>query len=190
MDITYPASAEVIEKFVADNRPRYLKALDEVKDHFSRGQHERKDLRCIYNLYSRGHKPGADELKHPNKIRFKFDLHCAKERLKKSNIFDTPDIVGMTVSVTYPSDINIVCAFLDDLCTKTVVFPKFFNLKENATTNKKSLIKIITSFGSVKNDRGYYACHYCLRTNDTPDDPIVEVQIKNRSARRLGAQNT
>ena len=69
MDINYPASAEAIEKFVADNRNRYLTALKDVKDLLSQGKKERKELSCIYNLYSRGDKQGGDELKHPNKIR-------------------------------------------------------------------------------------------------------------------------
>jgi ppGpp synthetase/RelA/SpoT-type nucleotidyltranferase len=178
MDIRHPASAEAIEQFVTDNRGRYIKALNEVKELILREKRERKDLRCIYNLYSRGDKQSGNELKHPNKIRLKFDSYCSKEKLKKANIFDSPDIVGITVSVTYPSDINIVCAFLDDLCKREAVFPKFFNLGENEKTNEKSLIKIKTSSGSVKNESGYYACHYYLRTNDDEDDPIVEVQIK------------
>ena len=84
----------------------------------------------------------------------------------------------MTISVTYPSDVNVVCKFIDDLCNKNELYACFFNQSENAKINQNNLIKIQTSFGSIRSNRGYYACHYYLRRNKTPDDPIVEVQIK------------
>jgi ppGpp synthetase/RelA/SpoT-type nucleotidyltranferase len=112
----------------------------------------------------------------------KFNKYCEKHSLPSLSIFDMNDIVGLTVSVTYPSDINIVCAYIDELCEtadqKVKLYPKFFSEEDSEKTNEKNLLKIKTKYGTVKNERGYFACHYCLRTNDTPNDPIVEVQIK------------
>lgn len=83
-----------------------------------------------------------------------------------------PDIVGFRIIVLFPSDIDSVCAEVDQLVDSDRVYSFYFD----ATANAKSRVK--TRWGCPREERGYYACHYYLRLQNDMRQPIVEVQIK------------
>ncbi len=176
MDIAYPASAKDIEDFIGRFENRYIDALNRIKHIIVEAKTERSNLSCIYNIYSRGDKQVGKELKHPRKVRLKHNKYCMDNGLHKSNIYDMPDIVGITISVIYPSDINIVCSFLDDLCEKYKVFPRIYDKEKNMVDNNNRLIQ--TLYGEAEEDKGYFACHYRVRLRNGSEEPIVEIQIK------------
>ncbi|MBG0793423.1 hypothetical protein IYY11_08515 [Methylocystis sp. H62] len=178
MDISSPASAREIEHFISKFGKRYIEALSHVRTLIVKARNEHANLACIYSIYSRGDKNGGNEIKHPRKIRLKHDKYCLDNNLIKSNVYSMPDIVGITISVTYPSDINTVCAMIDALCERKAVYPQIYDKNRNIEQNNNRTTKTIYGEVVEDNKNSYFACHYRLRMRNGSEEPIVEVQIK------------
>ena len=65
-------------------------------------------LRCIYEIYSRGASQGGDGARSSRKVRLKFDEYNITAGNRTASLYDVPDIIGLTIVVAYPSDINVV----------------------------------------------------------------------------------
>jgi ppGpp synthetase/RelA/SpoT-type nucleotidyltranferase len=175
MKVRAPAEAARITEFIRGSEKRYVAALGEVKSRLLAAKQSNSELSCIYSIYSRGEKQIGSELKHPRKIRLKIDKYCSDNGTTEYDIFSMPDIVGVTVSVSFPTDINVVNKLIDGWIANGAICAVYYD-KDNATKNPSR--HIITSYGNVKAEAGYYACHYYLRMRNNSREPIVEIQIK------------
>lgn len=129
-------------------------------------------LRSIYKIYSRGEVQGLDELKSARKIRLKFNEHNLDRKASEASLFDTPDIVGLTVVVPYPSGISLVSEALDGLVDAGELVAIDYGRGDGGTG-------IVTRFGRALGSKGYFACHYNVRLPGAGDQqPICEIQVK------------
>lgn len=170
--ITVPATPMAINGFIDANRQRYLNDLAKIRDMVDDMVATHRELRCIYKIYSRGSLQNGDELKSSRKIRLKFDEFNFYLGIGEASVFDVPDIVGLTIVVSYPSDISTVSERFDALVEAgELVVP--FPVGKAATVGK-----IVTRYGRAIESGGYYACHYNVRLPAISSGPICEVQIK------------
>jgi ppGpp synthetase/RelA/SpoT-type nucleotidyltranferase len=166
--VTLPVTTEVVKGFVNDKWDTFevdLKAVITIVT----GALKRNGV-SVYKIYGRDEKQEGNILKTPRKIRLKFnDLNKGKT---EASLFDVPDIIGFTLVVEYPSDINKVCNVIDKLIDNNNLL--------NADQKPKVLHELIDSkYGEPKTSRGYFACHYNVRKPGVGRDrPICEIQIK------------
>jgi ppGpp synthetase/RelA/SpoT-type nucleotidyltranferase len=155
--------------FVEDNKKRYGEIVDQVKDVCEELMNEYKDI--IKDVYSRATKQGGSELKSTEKIAIKLaELQEEFERDRdkpearfadKPHFLDVPDVIGVTVVVHYPDQIEGVLLRLKDKLAGKNMHPRF---KQHYTE---------------KRDLGYHAYHAIYRSKDYQHDGICcEVQCK------------
>ena len=156
---------DVIE-FLQLNRSKYQILLQELGGHFFNMFDTFEAQRRVYRIYSRSDKQRGEIFKDPWKIQYKIN----KERVKNARykVSDLGDIVGMTIVVPYPSDIDFVRSLIDMKIRR-----KQFLSFHNTRYKRKSV------YGESKTDKGYHAFHYQLGIN-TRDltNVICEVQVK------------
>ncbi|WP_289016555.1 hypothetical protein [uncultured Methylobacterium sp.] len=173
--VDVPAKALAVQTFLAENRGRFLEEIERVKKIIAeKHQHDRRML-CIYKVYSRGSAQGEDALKHPRKVRLKFDRHNRKAGRTQASLYDVPDIVGLTIVVSYPSDINTVALVVDELVDQGLLL-----VPASMTTvvGTKADGRITSRYGRATESGGYFACHYNLQTPGIGARPVCEIQIK------------
>jgi ppGpp synthetase/RelA/SpoT-type nucleotidyltranferase len=140
----------------------------------------------IYKIYGRDDKQGGMLLKHPRKIRLKFNSFCQDRGLREGSLWTVPDIIGFTVVVVFPSDINAVCQIVD----KLIQDKKLFNASnepaaaeeqpaQDDSSKRRATALIETRYGRALIRDGYFACHYNVRRIGIDAfRPICEIQIK------------
>lgn len=170
--IKVPATPTAIKAFVEATRQSYLNDLANIRRMVEHMVATRRELRCIYKVYSRGSLQNGDELKSSRKIRLKFDEFNLDLGVDEASVFDVPDIVGLTIVVSYPSDISTVCERFDALIEAGELIVPF------PVGKGSSVGKIVTRYGRAIEAGGYYACHYNVRLPAITAGPICEVQIK------------
>lgn len=170
--IAVPAAPTAIKGFIEATRERYLNDLSKIRSMVDVMVATRRELRCIYKIYSRGSLQNGDELKSSRKIRLKFDEFNLELGVGEASVFDVPDIVGLTIVVSYPSDISTVSERFDALVEAGELIVPF---PVGRTAN---VGKIVTRHGRAIESGGYYACHYNVRLPAITSGPICEVQIK------------
>ncbi len=181
MQFDYPIDAQTVDTFLRNSEYRFVDALKLVLEKINKDRENYAHLSCIYNVYSRSDKQRGSELKEPRKIRAKMNNYCADNNLDFYKPFDMPDIVALTITVPFPSDVNVVSAHFDELIDGRAFFAVY------AKGSVNPFVK--TKYGSDKSQDGYYACHYCLRKRDDALEPIVEVQIKTLLHDAWGVKN-
>lgn len=169
--LNVPAKAADVTAFLNENRPRFLNDLSTVMGIIRDRQTTDPRLRCIYKIYSRSEAQAGEELKHPRKVRLKFDRFHAGKGSGPFSLYDSPDIVGFTVVVSYPGDISQVCEVIDGLIDAGVLRPTVPVIPDPNST-------IRSRHGRVMESGGYVACHYNVRTPGPVPRPVIEVQIK------------
>jgi ppGpp synthetase/RelA/SpoT-type nucleotidyltranferase len=166
-----PASPADVRAFVNDCRSRFENDLKQVRSVLDDLHQTDPRLRTIYKIYSRGNHPGADELKSARKIRLKFNEWNGAKGHSEASLFDVPDIVGLTIVVSYPSGIDSVASAIDDAIDRRLLTAVAMGSSDPAST-------ISTKHGRGINSKGYSACHYNLKIPGAGKRPIVELQIK------------
>ena len=184
--IDVPAKAAEVKAFLDGNRNRYLNDLTLVKNLVLETAKTDPRLRIVYKIYSRGEKQASEELKHPRKVRLKFNL--LNEGQLTASLFDIPDIVGFTVVVPYPTDINGVCEVLDELIDSKQI-QKFVAPAGGSSSTPKAKSLIQSRYGRPLEENGYFACHYNVRTPGLPPRPVCEIQVKTLLQDAWGAKS-
>ena len=107
-NIAVPANRAEVRSFLDGCRARFVQEFDKTRKLVEELRAENPMLRCIYKIYSRGASQGGDELKSSRKVRLKFDEYNITAGNRTASLYDVPDIIGLTIVVAYPSDINVV----------------------------------------------------------------------------------
>lgn len=171
-NIAVPATPADVRAFVDRNRTKFQDMLRTTRDLLEDLRRSDPALRSIYKIYGRGDGAGGDDLKSARKIRLKFNEYNVGRGATEASLFDTPDIVGLTVVVPYPSGISVVAAALDAVIDAGELVAKDFG-RGDADTG------IVTRHGRALGSKGYLACHYNVRLPGAGDQrPICEIQIK------------
>jgi ppGpp synthetase/RelA/SpoT-type nucleotidyltranferase len=170
--VAVPATVEVVQAFVDKNRRKFETSLAQLKEQIEQMRTTDRRLRCVYKVYSRGEKQVGEEMKTSRKIRLKFNEFNEKSKQSEASLFDVPDIVGLTIVVPNPSDINLVAKALDEAIGRGDLAPVAL-----AGAAKGTMIE--TKHGRPFETGGYFACHYNVRLSAfSPATPICEIQIK------------
>lgn len=182
MKVALPVTPDHVEKFLNAWKNRYVTALTQVKEKLSNDRKTSDSLGAVYNIYSRGDLQGGSEIKSPRKIRLKANQYAGSRKDPHYNFLDMPDIVGLTISVLFPSDIQSVVRHIDELI-QTVWWPAYVKRtgRRKATAKKGPIsgqVRAETIYGEIHEDEaeGYYACHFYVRLAE--GEPIVEIQVK------------
>lgn len=164
---------ETVSRFIRENRERYLNHLREVRTLVASGL---RDV-SVYKIYGRDDRQEGEPLKDPRKVRLKFNRYNKREGNSVGSLWDTPDIVGFTIVVAYPSQISAVCSVIDGLVSQGLFLSENPPAPQDSTTDDEI---IRTIHGRAFKKKGYVACHYNLREKgvDSKVTPICEIQIK------------
>ncbi|SFK37277.1 hypothetical protein SAMN03159338_4064 [Sphingomonas sp. NFR04] len=169
--VPVPAGASDVRAFLEANRDRFKSDLHAVRKLVEELSQNEPGLRSIYKIYSRGDVQGFDELKTARKVRLKFNEFNEGRGLSEASLFDVPDIVGFTIVVPYPSGISAVAEALDRAIDAKRLKP--------VSMGKSEDVGIRTKHGRALGSKGYYACHYNVRTVGAGTArPVIEIQIK------------
>jgi ppGpp synthetase/RelA/SpoT-type nucleotidyltranferase len=155
-----------VNEFLQLNRRKYEHLLTSLVHTLERKLDTFDALGRIYRIYSRSDKQSGEIFKDAWKIMYKVN----KERSKNPDfrIHEVGDIIGLTVVVPYPSDIDFVRHCIDEAIERDE-FLSFLNSNEQGTT----------VYGEKKDDRGYHAYHYQLGINLSEyENARCELQIK------------
>lgn len=174
--IEVPAEPKVVQEFIQKNQTRYIEMYNRVKKAIARDTAHLP----IYSIYGRDHRQAGSILKEPRKIRLKFNAYHTKKANHHGSLWETPDIVGFTVVVAYPSEISLVCKVIDDLI-ESGTYDASESVSAPDVTGSESARKMIeTKHGRALISNGYFACHYNIRERGVNKDrsPICEIQIK------------
>jgi ppGpp synthetase/RelA/SpoT-type nucleotidyltranferase len=183
--IGVPAKAAEVKAFLDGNRGWFLKDLHTVKELMSERRKTDQRLHSVYKIYSRGEKQDNDELKHPRRVRLKFNAYNGGK--SQASLFDVPDIVGFTIVVPYPLDINGICQVVDEMINDHTIKIGAGSADGSSTDRAKSRIK--SMHGRPIEDRGYFACHYNVSTVGVVPRPVCEIQIKTLLQDAWGAKS-
>lgn len=156
-----------------DNQEKFRDCLREIRNLVSE---EIADINA-YKIYGREDKQGGNFFKDTRKIRLKFNDYWSKKGAGSGSIWATPDIVGFTIVVSYPSDISNVCSRIDELISRK----RLFSVTPEAPIDSDGdTDEIATRFGRAFRSKGYFACHYNVLQNAISQEksPICEIQIK------------
>lgn len=160
------------DNFIKQNNENYKNCLEDVRGRIESALKGSP----VHKIYGREDKQGGEPIKDTQKITYKFNTYYQKKRSEFGSLWEIPDIVGFTVVVAYPSQISDITKVIDYLIDhKDLMISEGFAFK--AVPKKDH--DISTKYGRILTERGYYACHYNLRSKgfDT-NTPICEVQIK------------
>lgn len=172
--VKVPASTKAVKSFLAENRDKFINSLNKIQGLINKSL---SGIR-VYKIYSRKDMQG-DDLKNPRKVRLKFNSYYKGE--DSASLWTTPDIIGFTIVVSFPSEISKVCEAIDSLIDeqKLRIAPKS---KDHSleTQNNESSNPIITKYGRAITSQGYFACHYNVVESGPGKltKPVCEVQIK------------
>jgi ppGpp synthetase/RelA/SpoT-type nucleotidyltranferase len=171
--VPVPVSPEDVRNFVDLGREEYEQALASLRALLNTMMKKEPAFRSVYKLYSRGDIQGGDELKSAHKIRLKFNEHNLEKGVSEASLYDVPDIVGMTIVVSYPTEISNVASILDIAVDKRVLTA----IPRDESRDRKS--SIVSRHGWPIEANGYFACHYNVRLPGLrAERPICEIQIK------------
>lgn len=180
MKVSLPITPDHVEKFLTAWGKEYEKSLKVVKDRLEADRRNSDTLSAIYNIYSRGASQNGSEIKAPRKIRVKAMEWAEARKEPDYNFLDMPDLVGITISVLFPADIQSIARHIDNLI-QTEWHPAYGKKRKKKKAIKgprSGQVRVETIYGEVHEDeaQGYYACHFYLRLRE--GDPIVEIQVK------------
>lgn len=167
-----PASPADVRSFIERFRTKFQQDLQTTRDIVNRLRRTEPGLRSVYKIYSRGGVQGLDELKSSRKIRLKFNDYNADKGVTEASLFETPDVVGFTIVVPYPSGITAVADVIDRAIDRREIVNASSGGGDHGTGIK-------TRYGRAIGSKGYLACHYNVRVPGAGKArPIVEIQIK------------
>ena len=127
----------------------------------------------VYRIYTRLDKQRTSALKDPVRMIDSLKRRLARRSIKSSInrplFLQLPDIVGITVVVAYPSDVDEVCTFINDAIALK---------KLKSYVYEKRNGKVI--HGRLMKSDGYQAYHFVVGIDNNPyyRDMRCEIQIK------------
>ena len=170
--VSVPATPDDVRRFLDGNRRKYEQDLQRLQLVLSGLRRKERALRHVYKIYSRGEAQAGDELKSARKIRLKFNDFNEKRKSAQASLFDVPDIVGLRIVVSYPSDISAIAAVLDNAIDRKELLAVAMGAPAPSSV-------ITTRYGRPLETGGYFACHYNVRLPGVGiARPICEIQIK------------
>lgn len=180
--VPVPAPPRLVQEFLKLELDLFLSTLKTVREQVS----EAVQPLGVYKIYGREEKQAGAMLKDARKVRLKFNKHFEDLKQSTGSLWSIPDIIGFTVVVAYPSDINPVAAAIDELvdAKRLVDARDVEDLAPDAGAAREKASDLIkTNHGRALTQKGYFACHYNLRRPGPggmvrADRPICEVQIK------------
>lgn len=180
MIVNVPVTSENVKSFLEGWESSYLNALSIVRKKLDEDRETSESLSAVYAIHSRGSLQGGSEIKAPHKIRLKANAFAAAQKKTRYDFLETPDIVGLTISVLFPSDIQSVVRHIDRLIQKDWL-PAYGDRKKTVKPQKgprSGQVRAETIYGAIHEDEaeGYYACHFYVRLE--AGEPIVEIQVK------------
>jgi len=169
-----PVSPQIVHSFITENGSRFKSCLEDI---MALVGDSIKHI-DIYKIYGRDEKQNGEILKDSRKIRLKFNSYYNLKRKKFGSLWETPDIIGYTIVVPYPSTISEVCISLDEIIDRGAL--RSVNPKNSISRNESDVTKIRSKYGRSFDEKGYFGCHYNLRTGSLREEtsPICEIQIK------------
>jgi ppGpp synthetase/RelA/SpoT-type nucleotidyltranferase len=145
-----------VEEFLETSGETYVRFIRDLVNEVNGIKHRAEAVGLIYAVYTRADKQGGNELKEKWKIAKK--LCQWRKDDPSTHISSIHDMVGMTIVVNFPSDRELVAAYL----SRPGVLEKF------SVVDK-----------SDKKDSGYHAIHLRVQGKNFANDFIVaEIQIK------------
>lgn len=172
--MSVPISVQTAGSFIDNNSGAFsstLKVVREMVEWSVRGEN-------VVKIYGREDRQAGDIFKDVRKIAGKFNSYHREKNNAHGNLWEIPDVIGFTVVVSYPSDIDRISRIIDELIAKGPL--KADRVRGHYEDDRgKAPIKIDPEYGRVLADRGYFACHYNVRENHYDVFvPICEIQIK------------
>ncbi|RBP11220.1 RelA/SpoT family protein [Roseiarcus fermentans] len=180
--VNVPAETNVVKSFLDAERKVILDDFDKIKTIVREALATTK----YYKIYGRNDKQDGEPIKHLRKIRLKFNNYFSSKHQTCGSLWSVPDIIGFTIVVSYPSDINDICLVVDRLIDKKEIvsaMPRDVenSLKERRTAEEPdAALELISSkHGRPLQRNGYFACHYNVKLRGiNPHRPTCEIQIK------------
>ena len=182
--VNVPATASEVRNFINQERDHFEKDYKIIYELVTNSLQKIS----VYKIYGRSDRQGGVALKHSRKIRMKFNAYFQAKKASSGSLWTVPDVIGFTIVVPYPSDINYVSAVIDGLIKQKHITNAGIldNLdvseaeritRENEEKRARSLI--LTDYGRALMSDGYFACHYNVRAKGARTRrPICEIQIK------------
>jgi ppGpp synthetase/RelA/SpoT-type nucleotidyltranferase len=153
-------------EYLNSMRQKYERVLEQLQKDVRTLSKEPSVNGPIYRIYTRADKQSGNIFKDVWKIVDK--VNAARQMNPGFQIWQLHDIIGATVVVTYPSDIQVVREYIDK-AIKANIFISHAN---------KSVHGVFCFYGEEKQNRGYYAHHYQLEyTRAELRRAICELQI-------------
>jgi len=148
-----------VEDYLAKRRNVYIKFQNELETQLKSFKNKPEWNDVIYKIYSRVEKQPDNPLKTSWKIAEKWDLW--KKSKPSTMVSDIHDIIGLTIIVTFPSDV--------------LSLEKYFN--EN---NKIGNFNLFDGESKNEKGKGYYAYHFKVKNNIDIiyHNILCEIQIK------------
>ncbi|WFU71083.1 hypothetical protein [Bradyrhizobium sp. CB2312] len=171
LSMTYEEARDAVDKYLKTNSRRYLDILEKASDVVETIRRGSKGI-LIADAYTRAKKQGGEEFKDRAKIIHKLiEGRAADANFRIDNI---ADMVGMTVVVFYPDQIN---AFIQVFSSEAK--------KEGLFLDKFSDGKI----SKIHKDRGYHATHLRIGYKSVDTERLrVEIQVKTMLHDAWGAK--
>jgi len=162
---------QVVE-FLTTNSKKYQDLLEIVVESAREIADHSETSGRVYRIYTRADKQTGNIFKDIWKIVEKCNAILTEN--SGFHISELGDIIGATIVVVYPSDINLVRGLID----KRIEEGKFKSHSNTVATSQSNEF-----FGEEKRSRGYYAHHYQLEVGDNSSLPRLknarcELQIK------------
>lgn len=174
---TLEAARAAVERHMTQNSDNYIDLLKSLLMVLKKIDDDPRTT-AIADFYSRSRKQGDQkEFKEPGKIVLKY--YEAVQKNPKFKVEDIVDIVGATVIVYYPDQIE---DFLSSLQTEAALKGFVLEPYRNAETGQESLTK-------VHREKGYHATHVKLRSEAVDKAGLrIELQIKTMLHDAWGAK--
>lgn len=173
-NLSVPISVQTVGHFIDNQTGALEHTLQIVRDTVEwavRGEN-------IVKIYGRDDRQSGDKFKDVRKIAGKFNSYHRSKKNSHGSLWEIPDIIGFTVVVSYPSDVERVSRIIDELISYGPLrAEKIRGVHED--DRDRASISIDPEFGRVLADRGYFACHYNVREKHYEEfTPICEIQVK------------
>lgn len=177
--INVPATTAEVKSFLDSQRSKFVRDLSAIR----KAVEESIQALDVYNVYGRSDKQNGEPLKSPRKVRLKFNDFFQRQGATTGSLWSTPDIIGFSIIVAFPSDITKVCEKLDALIEDG-------KLTQGKIPPGGDVAPIATKYGRIFSSGGYFGCHYNVTNSKFAQEaPLCEIQIKTVMHDAWGAKS-
>jgi ppGpp synthetase/RelA/SpoT-type nucleotidyltranferase len=159
-----------VANYLTDSRERFERFLAVVVDLARSVSYHPTTRGMVYLIYTRADKQNGEIFKDVWKIVEKADAAA----IPYHQLYFIRDIIGVTIVVVYPSDIDVVRKIIDE----RIHAHHFVSVYDTAPCDDHA-----SFYGETKRHKGYYAHHYTLEVGKELGKPDLlftrcELQIK------------